>query len=70
MAISVCGGMLRGVVKSVFEPGVNSHLWIALNVAFLCLVVVTCVLFIVVGFNVHLAVLFALSVGLLLSVNW
>ena len=63
-------GMLRGVVKSIFEPGVNSQLWIALNIVFLCLVVVTCALFVAFGFNFHLIVLLSLTVGLLLSVNW
>jgi len=62
--------MFQAIVESIFEPGVNSQLLKAINVIFLCLVVVVIFLLTGYGFNIHLLVLLILTTGLLLSINW
>lgn len=62
--------MFESIIESIFEPGVNSQLLKAINVTFVCLVVVVIFLLVALGFNIHLLVLLILSTGLLLSVNW
>lgn len=62
--------MFQAVIQSIFEPGVNSGLLTAINVIFLCLVIVLVFLLISFGFNIHVLMLLILSTGLLLSINW
>ena len=62
--------MFQAIVESIFEPGVNSQLLKAINIIFVCLVVVVIFLLTGYGFNIHLLVLLILSTGLLLSINW
>ena len=57
-------------MDSIFEPGVNNQLLAAVNVVFVCLVLVIVAMFLLVGFNLHLLFMLLLSTGLLLSVNW
>ena len=62
--------MFQAVIRSIFEPGVNSGLLTAINVIFVCLVIVLVFLLISFGFNIHVLMLLILSTGLLLSINW
>lgn len=62
--------MFQAIVESIFEPGVNSQLLRAINIIFLCLVLVVIFLLAAYGFNIHLLVLLILTTGLLLSINW
>ena len=62
--------MFQAVIQSIFEPGVNSELLTAINVIFVCLVIVLVFLLISFGFNIHVLMLLILSTGLLLSINW
>ena len=62
--------MFEGIVESILQPGVNSQLLTAINVAFVCLLVVLTFLLVTFGFNIHLLMLIIISSGLLLSINW
>lgn len=62
--------MFEAIVESILQPGVNSQLLIAINVAFVCLLVVLTFLLVTFGFNIHLLMLIIISSGLLLSINW
>lgn len=62
--------MFQAVIQSIFEPGVNSGLLTAINVIFVCLVVVLIFLLMIFGFNIHVLMLSILSSGLILSINW
>lgn len=62
--------MFEAIVESILQPGVNSQLLIAINVAFVCLLVVLTFLLVAFGFNIHLLMLIIISSGLLLSINW
>jgi len=62
--------MLQDIVQSIFEPGVNSHVLKAVNIIFVCLIIVGIGLVLFSGFNIHLLVLLVLSSGLLISINW
>ncbi|KAL9956337.1 hypothetical protein ACROYT_G037802 [Oculina patagonica] len=62
--------MFQAIVESIFEPGVNSQLLKAINIIFVCLVIVVILLLTAYGFNIHLLILLILSTGLLLSINW
>ena len=62
--------MFEAIVESILQPGVNSQLLTAINVAFVCLLVVLTFLLVTFGFNIHLLVLIIISSGLLLSINW
>ena len=62
--------MLTNVVKSILEPGTNPDLVRFVNIIFLALVLVTLVLAVILGANIHLIVLLVLSTCLLVAVNW
>lgn len=62
--------MFEAIVESILQPGVNSQLLTAVNVAFVCLLVVLTFLLVTFGFNIHLLMLIIISSGLLLSINW
>lgn len=62
--------MFEAIVESILQPGVNSQLLTAINVAFVCLLVVLTFLLVTFGFNIHLLMLIIISSGLLLSINW
>lgn len=64
------GSMFEAIVESILQPGVNSQLLTAINVAFVCLLVVLTFLLVTFGFNIHLLMLIIISSGLLLSINW
>ncbi|KAM7438881.1 hypothetical protein ABFA07_011713 [Porites harrisoni] len=62
--------MFEAIVESILQPGVNSQLLTAINIAFVCLLVVLTFLLVTFGFNIHLLMLIIISSGLLLSINW
>lgn len=62
--------MFEAIVESILQPGVNSQLLTAVNIAFVCLLVVLTFLLVTFGFNIHLVMLLIISSGLLLSINW
>lgn len=62
--------MFEAIVESILQPGVNSQLLTAVNIAFVCLLVVLTFLLVTFGFNIHLLMLLIISSGLLLSINW
>ena len=62
--------MFEAIVESILQPGVNSQLLTAINIAFVCLLVVLTFLLVAFGFNIHLLMLIIISSGLLLSINW
>lgn len=62
--------MFEAIVESTLQPGVNSQLLTAINIAFVCLLVVLTFLLVTFGFNIHLLMLIIISSGLLLSINW
>lgn len=62
--------MFEAIVESILQPGVNSQLLTAINIAFVCLLVVLTFMLVTFGFNIHLLMLIIISSGLLLSINW
>lgn len=62
--------MFEAILESILQPGVNSQLLTAINIAFVCLLVVLTLLLVTFGFNIHLLMLIIISSGLLLSINW
>lgn len=58
------------VVMSVFEPGTNTGLIKAMNFSFYALFATLLCMIVGTGGNVHVCALFALSVGLFLSIKW
>ncbi|CAH3191814.1 unnamed protein product [Porites evermanni] len=62
--------MFEAIVESILQPGVNSQLLTAINIAFVCLLVILTLLLVTFGFNIHLLMLIIISSGLLLSINW
>lgn len=63
-------GILQDVVSSIFEPGTNSGLVQAMSYSFYALFVTLIGMICLTGGNIHVCALFALSVGLFISIRW
>ena len=62
--------MLREVILSIFEPGVNRSTRFFTYGIFVSLILVIVALLVAVGFNIHLVFLLILSILLLLAIIW
>ncbi|GAA5866357.1 hypothetical protein JCM3774_006630 [Rhodotorula dairenensis] len=62
--------MLADIVDSIFTPGTNSGLIRAMDMSFYALFVVLATMVVLTRGNGHVCALFALSVGLFVSIKW
>lgn len=62
--------MFRGLVDSIFQPGVNSQLLIAINLTFLTLLMLLAFMTYASGFDILLLGLFAVALLLFVTVTW
>ena len=62
--------MLSEIARSIFEPGVNKATKYFTYGIFVCLILLLLALLFAVGFNIHLFLLFVLSLCLLLAIIW
>ena len=64
------GGFLNEIGASIFESGANNSVIIAINCIFGALIVTLCALMLLWSFNIHLIFITALSIGLMIAINW
>ncbi|KNC47838.1 uncharacterized protein AMSG_04067 [Thecamonas trahens ATCC 50062] len=64
------GYVASDVVNSMFSPGTPSTVITLMNVVFITLLVVLASLLLIRGFNIHLAVMLAMTVVLIALINW
>lgn len=64
------GGFFNEIGASIFESGANSSVIIAINCIFGALIVTLCALMLLWSFNIHLIFITALSIGLMIAINW
>lgn len=62
--------MLGDIVDSIFTPGTNSGLIRAMDMSFYALFVTLAALVVMTRGNGHVCALFALSIGLFVSIKW
>ena len=64
------GGFFNEIGASIFESGANNSVIIAINCIFGALIVTLCALMLLWSFNIHLIFITALSIGLMIAINW
>ena len=64
------GGFFNEIGASIFESGANNSVIIAINCIFGALIVTLCALMLLWNFNIHLIFITALSIGLMIAINW
>lgn len=62
--------MLQEIIDSIFTPGINSSVRIFTIVVFILLILVLFVMLFLTNFNIHIIVMFLLSIGVLVSLCW
>jgi glycerol uptake facilitator-like aquaporin len=62
--------MLRGVVESIFQPGVNNQLVVAVNVTFVLLLLILAVMTYASGFDILIFGFFVIALLLFVTVTW
>ena len=62
--------MIRGVVESIFQPGVNSQLVVAVNVTFVLLLLILAVMTYASGFDILILGFFVIAFLLFVTVTW
>ncbi|KAJ2621544.1 hypothetical protein GGI26_004007 [Coemansia sp. RSA 1358] len=63
-------GILRDVIDSIFEPGVNRGVLVVMNCAFFGLFAILVYLLVATNFNMHVCALSVLSALLFVAINW
>jgi len=63
-------GFFEAIGASIFEPGANSAVIVAINCTFCGLIICLGVLMLLWGVNIHLVFLALLASGLQLAINW
>lgn len=63
-------GILQDIVNSIFEPGVNRGVLLIMNASFLGLFLILLYLLYATSFNIHVCLLFLLSLLLFISIQW
>ena len=63
-------GFFEDIGASIFEPGANSAVIVAINCTFCGLIISLGVLMLLWGVNIHLVFLAVLAGGLQLAINW
>ena len=62
--------MLQEIIDSIFTPGINSSVRLFTCVTFVLLILVLFGMLFLTNFNIHVLVMFCLSVGVFVSLIW